>query len=214
MTEHNRTIAGEVEKGFRKVCGILVKRAYDAVWAANEFETSWHEDEFTREIAKYMDEINETDFHFPLRVTWDEKGKTRNNLESDGHPNTAQRVDITLDRVRCSGTTEYSIECKRVRIDESGLARKYWMKGVRRYVDAEYADKYSFGAMAAYVLHGGVDENAQELQKKCENYRERMRLKQSWEFQYSESGMKVYLTKHQRDGLQDIELDHHLLDFT
>ncbi|EFW92324.1 hypothetical protein ZOD2009_09715 [Haladaptatus paucihalophilus DX253] len=214
MTEHNLSLAAKVEEGFRQVCGSLLKQAYDAVRDASEYDVSWDEDEFTREIVYHMDMINEADFEYPLRVTWDEKGKTRSNMESDDHPNTAQRVDITLDRVRCSGTTEYSIECKRVSVDESALVRKYWKNGVRRFVDAEYADRYSFGAMAAYVLQGDLDANAKELQKRSDNYEKRMHLIQQWEFQYEQSGMKVYLTGHSRDGVEDIELDHHLLDFT
>lgn len=214
LTETNVTIAKEMEKSFRRICGTLIKSAYDAIQDVSRFDTSWHEDEFTREMVKHMNEINEAGFHYPLSIHWDEKGKTSGNLDTEEHPNTAQRVDITLNRVRHSGTIEYYVECKRIRTDESKLMREYWKSGVRRYVDCEYADEYSFAAMAAYVLYGDLDENAEELQKRSKYYQDRMRLKDRWEFNYSEEGMKVYLTKHERNGLQDIQIDHHLLDFT
>jgi len=208
------TIVGELEKSVRRVCGKLLRQGYEAVLDAAEFELDWDEDEFTRELVKHMNNINETEFPIPISIHWDEKGKSQKNLDVSTHPSRAQRVDITLDYVRSDGTTEYWLEAKRVSNSDTALYRKYWKEGVRRFIDGEYADKFSFAGMIAYVLSGGIDKNVSELEDRCSAYKSRMLLKQGWEYSHSEGEIEVYRTHHCRDELSDIVLDHHLLNFT
>jgi len=207
-------ISKEFAQSFRRICSDLLKSGYDAIQDAGDYDPSWDEDEFTRELILKMDQINESEFPYALSVHWDEKGKTKRNLRTDDHPLTAKRVDITLNQVTRSGTTEYWIECKRVHPDEARLIREYWTEGIERFVSGKYADQFPFAAMAGFVIHGTLTENAEALKNKGNELSSRINLIRTMELQRTTKGMRAYLTAHRRDGqMPNIEIDHYLLAF-
>lgn len=201
----------EFEQSFRRHCEELLRLGLEELRDSGDVDEDSHEDEFTRRIVSEMEKINQTVYKFPFRVTWDEKGKTRFNLGDEDHPNTAKRVDITLDKVTTKGTTEYWIECKRVAAGDSDLLREYWHSGVKRFVDEFYADKYSFAGMAGYIVGGSTQETATELENRSRKYDEEMNLSDPWSKVREHRNMRTFQTSHLRESCPDIEIDHFML---
>lgn len=200
----------ELAEGLRRKCEELLIRGHNTLRHHGDLVDD--EEELTEQFVKYLRHINQTTFNWPFSILHDARAKTKSNLDSSRHARRSQRVDITLSFVRTGGEVEYSIECKRLKASERRFARHYWKKGVRRFVDEEYADRVSFGAMAGYVLDGTISQNAEYVGQKCADYRDRYNLEDPWEHQWELPAGQLYYSKHARDTVKDIELDHYILD--
>lgn len=203
-------LSAEFVEGLRRKCEELLVRGHETLRHHGNLVDD--EEELTEQFIKYLRHINQTTFYERFSIHHDGRAKTKQNLNSSRHARRSQRVDIILSFVRTTGEIEYSIECKRLKTSDRELARYYWKKGVRRFVEEEYADRVSFGAMAGYVLEGSVSKNAESVGQKCADYRNRYNLQEPWEHQWELPAGQLYHSAHARPTVKDIELDHYLLD--
>lgn len=203
-------LSAEVTQGLRRRCEELLVRGHKTLREHGDLVDD--EEELTEQLIKYLRHINQTTFYRRFSIHHDERAKTKQNLNSPQHARKSQRVDIILSFVRTTGEVEYSIECKRLKTNERKRSRYYWKKGVRRFVDEEYADRVSFGAMAGYVLEGSVLKNAEYVGQKCTDYKARFNLQEPWEYQWELPEGHLYYSAHSRPNVKDVELDHYLLD--
>lgn len=213
LTKHKMDLASEVLTGFKKACQTLLLQGYHRACRTDKVDPNTDEEDVTKELVAGMDEFNEGPFEYPIYIDWEAQEKSTYNLETISDASSAKRVDLILSRVR-SGTTDYALECKRLKTSDRELHRDYWKEGAMRFVKSEYADEQSFGAMAGYVLEGSVEMNERYVRTKSEDYESRLQLTSRWSHQESLSVIEIYQTDHHRLSAADITLDHYLMDFT
>jgi hypothetical protein len=206
-------LSDEILTGFKKACKVLLVEGCNRARRAGSIGPDTDEEDVTKELVTGMHQFNEGSFEYPIYIDWEAQEKSMYNLETISDASSAKRVDLILSRVR-SGTTDYAVECKRLKAADRGLHRDYWNKGAMRFVKAEYADRQSFGAMAGYVLEGSISTNKEYVQAKCQDYESKLRLAMDWNHQESLSEIEIYQTAHRRPLATVITLDHYLMNFT
>lgn len=206
-------LANEVLTGFKKACQTLLLQGHQRARRVDAVGPDTDEEDVTKELVAGMHQFNEGPFEYPIYIDWEAQEKSNYNLKSIPNASSAKRVDLILSRVR-SGTTDYALECKRLKNSDRSLHRDYWKEGAMRFVKAEYADRQSFGAMVGYVLEGSITANEEYVRIKSEDYESELNLTAEWDYQESLSLIKIYQTAHGRLSTPDIKLDHYLMDFT
>lgn len=206
-------LANEVLTGFKNACQTLLLQGFQRVRDCYSISPDAHEEDITSELVGAMDDFNEGPIDYPLYIAWESSEKSQYNLQTVETAKAAKRVDIILSRVR-SGTTDYALECKRLKSSDRGTHRRYWNNGAMRFAMAKYADTQSFGAMVGYVLEGTISENENYVRAKSEDYISKLQLRGKWRHQDTLPDLEIYQTNHHRWSAPDITLDHYLLDFT
>lgn len=213
LTKHKMDLASEVLTGFKKACLTLLLQGHNRACRGGKVGPDTDEEDVTKELVAGMHQFNEGSFEYPIYIEWEAQEKSTYNLETISDASSAKRVDLILSRVR-SGTTDYALECKRLKASDRSLHRSYWNEGAMRFVKAEYADGQAFGAMAGYVLEGSVATNERYVRTKSIDYQSKLQLTGGWSHQESLPVIEIYQTDHHRSSAADIKLDHYLMDFT
>lgn len=205
-------------KGLRDVAFELVKVSYDEVRDREEFNLSWDEEEFTKQIYRFMKE-NLHKVNDYITVNLEDPVTSERTLSSDFPPNKLGRVDISVERVgRRKSNVHFWIECKLVEADNHYLLREYIKSGVNRYVTGKYAEEETDReAMAGYVLQGEPSDVADQIMDKLSFYEERyddvVNMESNMDIVQRREGILRYHSEHYREESGEFRLEHMFLDF-
>lgn len=110
-----------------------------------------HEDHYTVRLVKCMKEIRR-ERNLPFLPQYQDVAPSDAMLKGWEDPARAPRIDITVCWDLLTDDAYFSIECKRVALDD--LARLYVTKGIGRFVRGYYGAKAETGGMVGYIIRG------------------------------------------------------------
>lgn len=206
---------GDLTDGFKDSCYELLRKGYKQVKDKDSYSRDWKEEDFTQQIVKEMKRTRSEENIQGYVITWNGKTSTSRTLASSFDPDEASKVDIKVDRFR-GKELNYFIECKR--IDESAdLIRKYFKKGVKRFVDGKYAESFSEGAMGGFLITDEREGVVEKLKQKVQEYDEILVVEGMELINRSEDigVVEEYESKHnRRRKLPRVTIRHFILEFS
>ena len=147
-------LARELSPELEKAVLHLVVAGFER-WEAGGFTRYGdHEDHFTIRLVACMREIR-SERNMALMPRFQSVEASAEMLEGREDPAHAPRIDIVVSWNAFADDALYSIECKRLALDD--LARLYVVEGIARFVRGYYGAKDESGAMIGYVISGTAD---------------------------------------------------------
>jgi hypothetical protein len=74
----------------------------------------------------------------------------------------------------------WGLECKKVKDNDTTSHRDYAMKGVYRFISAEYCRGHKNGGMLAIVVGGTIIDCEQKISNSLRNHRDQLKLQRDW----------------------------------
>ena len=159
----NPSIFLSIQDIFKKRCTTLFSEAYEASLSNKSISLDFEENDITAILHNYIDEN-------PKRKKWkiftnrEDYQFDKNAIQIKGFAAKSSRIDMRYSTFWKSEECKYYVEAKNLKVNDSGLKRRYNTTGIDNFLDG---GKYFYceGFLVGYILEGTINQCVEGINK-------------------------------------------------
>ena len=159
----NPSIFLSIQDIFKKRCTTLFSEAYEASLSNKSISLDFEENDITAILHNYIDEN-------PKRKKWkiftnrEDYQFDKNAIQIKGFAAKSSRIDMRYSTFWKSEECKYYVEAKNLKVNDSGLKRRYITTGIDNFLDG---GKYFYceGFLVGYILEGTINQCVEGINK-------------------------------------------------